>query len=1853
MAKKLLFTNTFTPSENKIVVNEIIDAKRLLLITNVTTNQTLFMFNTSAYSYTSVTPDYDNYTTTIVVSTDCSSMSSEDAIQVFIENDTQYITPAETFTDPVSKIRVSNPENLIDTDFEYGLQSTKWETLELTNNIPTFFSRSGDIELDLEDVTTENGSNVVTVTTSQAHGFQRGAPIIMIGTSTVTCDGGFVVNAVVDDTTFTYICKSEQTVTTSIIETYTQLFPGSIYSGTEFKLANIGGITTDAATPSTLTVTTEYPTNFTDGTSMVLSNTYAKADVTFDTADVITANEDSIDQDMTSATATGETNSWALGGVYGVGFEPAREDKTVYFEEGSLTVDTVNNRITFPSPHPYANLDPVVYACDTGTNTQIGGLIPMRGYWVRVINNTTIELRNLRSTNNAYRVNLTSGGASGGVVKSAFVGAIDVTSQTGGSSDTLNYYRTHLFSRTQSQNRMLACFHVRGTSSVNLLETTNMFQPGYNGNYDYYAQYFNTTRTRVASTSTGGRLNLSSSGNDYFVLPIKAADSIYSTMYFPSHGLLENDLVTLTATTGTLPGGLSSGSVYRVRRYSDDRIGFKTTSGASINFTSNGSANLVANIAGAVPKENADTVLVSNNTFSNGDALTYSSNSGTDIGGLTDGTTYYVARKTGDRFNLATTSNPLVSSTTNLQTSSFYIDTTNDRFTNNTHGFTTGDALVYTTTSATIPGLRNGGLYYGRAVSSTSLSLHPTAADATANTNRVDLGGFGSGYYILTKYSIVDLTSVPSPAEDHTFTADFTGAADGIYEVSGTNSDQLSFTLGANTTISSRQLTVVAQQAFTVEYNGFYVVDHGLITGDSVDYTESGSNNITGLTDSTTYYAIRVSKDVFRLATTEANALDETAITLTETGTSATSFDGTLTFQPSSIVGNFAATGTVSYEADSKIITGEDTSFTSYFNSGDTFLIAIPPTTDDTSITSVSSNVLTATSHGLSDGDMVKFTGTVVPAGLSADEIYFVNTTDTATPANNFTVHYTQGDANDGTNIITVTSAGTSASVVQYSDTGSIVERTIDYVNSDSQLTVTEDLPSTAQTDVKYLLSTSLLLRSDGFALHRPYDGGVELIPSSNPDSQMIRQTRKYFRYQSGKGIQVSFAVNFSPTSQIDTFTRSGSTATITTRFPHRLTAGLNIVTSGSTNTDQDTIGTKTYEVTVGDDGAGQDVFFIDGEQETSLNLLEGRTYRFTQEDSSNSGETFRFSTTEDGTHGGGSEYTTGVTVNGTAGTVGAYTEITVADGTPDLYVYAETSSGLGFAAPTPVDPAENKANLWNGTLEVLSVVDDLTFTVQLDGTPSDNQATGLVEYYVDSWARSSLKCGLFDDQNGIFFEYDGSTLYVSRRSSIRQLSGYASVEYRSGAITGIDTKFASQLTVDDYVVIKGQTHKINRIDSDTLMYVSPSYRGATADKVIITKVETTKVQQSDWNIDPCDGTGPTGFQLDKNRIQMAYIDYSWYGAGKVRFGFKDQHGDVKYVHEFVHGNFFTEAYMRSGNLPARYEIQNNGAPTYVPALAHWGTSIIMDGRFDNDKAYVFNANSNNITVTGATSLTADGKIDFTGLYYQRQSNQNYLAGYAILLDDPDSVLNSVTEGTTITGANLATDTVAANPASFLVNPYQPYLPSVFSSEGTNRFTRSTRNLLLIDKQPTGTSASSSTYTIGTSTGADVTRSLPLISVRLAPSVDTSTPGFLGEREIINRMQLILDSVGVLSTHAAEIQLIFNGQLNVNNWQRVTNPSLSQLLLHTNEDTIVGGQTVYNFRVSGGTGTTDRTPVLTTQDLGEIATLGNSILGGDGTFPDGPDVLTVVATLTEDPSTVSSTNPFIVSGRISWSESQA
>ena len=1888
MGKRLIFDYTFNPTNRTVLVKDVYARKRFLLITNVTTGDIIYQFNDSALGLSDIAFDYDNYTATLTLTFDTSSMSSTDSLQILLEEESTDITVNQRFIDPVSKIRVSNPENLIDTDFEYGLQSTKWETLELTNNIPTFFARNGDFDISVASMSVVAGNNVVTVTTVDEHNLQRGAPVIVQASGSSSADGGFVVSSILSLTSFNYIAKSSFLQTRSINETFTQLFPGSVYAGTEFKLSNIGGITTDGASSSTLTVSTEFPTDFTNGTSMALSNTFAKSTLPFETSGVDLLNINAVDISYTSATATGEIDGLTLGGVSAIDWRinTNTTGNQFYFTEGTPTIDTAADTITFTEPHGFLNGQLVTYLGDSSTNVPIGGLIYMKSYFVQIQSTTSFSLHYYRSTSPTFRrMNLTgSAGTSGGIVKSAFVSA---------------YWQTYYWGSSYSQyqyrgNAQMYTDTILGNSAYNAYAEFGYVQannPVLNSNIEGYgdSSYYTAPSTLLAANGTSTQTysyylraytsnsyqnvvlqyytvfsrfyNYYNSSTSTAWIPVQF-NVAASSLWVPNHGITENVVVKITATTGTLPSPLTSGASYIAVREDDNRLSFTNVSGGLIAFTTYGTADLVYRVEGTINRPTGNTIQIPGNTLLEGSAIQYKNNGGTTIGGLVDGTTYYAAFKNSDRFKVSTTANPYgVSGAALAQNSSYWVSISSNYIRiDGTMPFTTGDAVDYTSLSP-VSGLNNGQIYWVE-VSSVYIYLYNSKADALGGVsgNRVDLVGYGSGRGTFTEVNIIDLTSVPGTSQTQILSADYVGAADGNYVVSSTSSDNLSFTFDAGNQIQSRTTLVTAQNVFVASLNALYIKDHGFITGDSVVYTTSGTTNINGLTSTNTYYVIRKNKDFLQFATTEENATLGTAIALSEAGASSIPVAGTVTLQPTTVVGSFSGQGTVSFAAGGTILNGEGSSFTSYFNQGDTLFVNIPETSvGPTSISAVSStpDTFTATDHGLTTGDVIYFAGAGAPANINFSAVYFAGVTD----ANTFTVHYTKTDADATSNRIQLSTIGTTVTVTGMTTSGSIHEVDIRYVNSDGQITTNNVFPATAQTSVNYLQNTSLLLRPDGFALHRPYDGGVELIPPTNPDSQMIRQTRKYFRYQSGKGIQVSFAVNFSPTSQIDSFTRVGSVGTLTTRFPHRLSTGLNINVSGSTNTNSDTVGTTNISVTVAEDyTTGTNKFYLGGSLPTTYTLYEGRTYKLDQSETTNTGHPLRFSTTADGTHGGGSEYTTGVTTSGTPGSAGAYTQIVVAAGAPTLYVYCSVHSGMGFTVSTPVDPTNNQANLWNGLLNVISVVDDFTFTVQLDGTPSDISATGLIEYYVNQWQNSSLRCGLFDDQNGIFFEYDGSVLYCCRRSSITQISGYSNVAFRSSAVTGTNTRFLSQLAVGQFIVIKGQSHRVSKISGDELMYITPSYRGVAAEKVIITQTETTRVEQANWSLDPCDGTGYTGFKLDINKIQMAYVDYSWYGAGKVRFGFKDQHGDVQYVHSFVHGNFKTEAYMRSGNIPARYEIQNIGQPTYVPALAHWGTSVIMDGRFDADRAYVFNASSPSQTLLGQAAggtLTVSAKLETLGVYYQYRGWRNYpQIGYALRLDSPNGNLSSFGTGTAVSGAGITAGTKLALPSSGSVSPYAPYLPSINSQQDQNNFssTRAIRNLLVLDTPGTVTAGSSSSYVIGTA-GQDlnVTKTLPLISVRLAPSVDTSAPGFLGEREIINRMQLILSSVGILSTHAVSIQLILNGQLSNNNWERVTAPSLSQLISHNAVDTIDGGASVYNFEAQGGAGTADRQAVLTNEDLGEVATLGNAILGGDNVYPDGPDVLTVVAVLSEDPSAVSATNPFVLSGRVSWSESQA
>ena len=167
------------------------------------------------------------------------------------------------FIDPVTKLRVSTPANLIDTDFEYGLQPTKWETIELINNTPSFFSKSGDTTIpNISSINTIQGSREVTVTTSLDHGLSVGIPINVNGTKSLTADGAYIINSVPTSKTLTYLAKENQFFTAAIEDLYTSIVTGEFFQGSQIRIADSHGLVTDGETPSVLTVTTDSPHGF-------------------------------------------------------------------------------------------------------------------------------------------------------------------------------------------------------------------------------------------------------------------------------------------------------------------------------------------------------------------------------------------------------------------------------------------------------------------------------------------------------------------------------------------------------------------------------------------------------------------------------------------------------------------------------------------------------------------------------------------------------------------------------------------------------------------------------------------------------------------------------------------------------------------------------------------------------------------------------------------------------------------------------------------------------------------------------------------------------------------------------------------------------------------------------------------------------------------------------------------------------------------------------------------------------------------------------------------------------------------------------------------------------------------------------------------------------------------------------------------------------------------------------------------------------------------------------------------------------------------------------------------------------
>lgn len=110
--------------------------------------------------------------------------------------------------------------------------------------------------------------------------------------------------------------------------------------------------------------------------------------------------------------------------------------------------------------------------------------------------------------------------------------------------------------------------------------------------------------------------------------------------------------------------------------------------------------------------------------------------------------------------------------------------------------------------------------------------------------------------------------------------------------------------------------------------------------------------------------------------------------------------------------------------------------------------------------------------------------------------------------------------------------------------------------------------------------------------------------------------------------------------------------------------------------------------------------------------------------------------------------------------------------------------------------------------------------------------------------------------------------------------------------------------------------------------------------------ITETRVSQSEWNIDPLDGTGVSNKTLDISKAQIFFMDIEWLGLGTVRCGFVID-GIMRHVHSFHHANILTSTYITTASLPCRYEIKNTGTTASNSTLKQICSSVISEGGYE------------------------------------------------------------------------------------------------------------------------------------------------------------------------------------------------------------------------------------------------------------------------------------------------------------------
>ena len=1759
------------------------DSSDILLITDTVENRVVYSFNdtntggkventaltsTNGVVYDEDTdfPQYKQVTdaiTKIYFNTNTETSHSSNPLQIFVDTDELLVRPYEFGTDAIERQRTANPLSMLDADFEYGLQPTKWSAISTMRGYPSVYEVPGT-ETDVTSITTDAsagtndiGSSLITVTTAGAHGFEIGDAITIKGfdqavTGYSRGEGAFIIINVPNGISFQYYAKAKVGTSsgTRIDTPTTQLRKAGFYTG-----ASIG-------TPSFSVSSQGSSGTVRPALTVPIGEDVVPYTVTVGAAPEIGAPLSASSGISTGAQVTGRVGD---GGVvvtpvvtddYNIGDTQIDVQSTTDVQQNlaadrgdgqAMLVNTVvGNTITFNQglEDTFAG-NYVNYSAIEGQNVislGFGALFDVDRA------GGTYTLVAIANGGQDYEVNdiLEIPGESLGGITGTNDAQITVnTVDTGGEILTATisgsaYAGNGTFTETGTYN------HGNGSGGIwDVSFTNNVFSITASN-----PTYPNQQATQTVGQGTGAIWNFTATNGSYSVTIDPQTNGV--TGYAP------NDIIEVVG--GDLQG-----------------ITPDNNAQITINTVDSNGVPLTYGVTGVAPD--------ATNTYT---AVSYSTNNngiGAQININTNGTTYTATfSQTGTGFQANDT-------ITILGTQVGGANSTNDvTITINTVD-TGGEILTYTVA--------------GTAVNSFSINNVNNQTNLIGSGARFDIEVNGlTGNYLVTvnqagdNYGVDqtleiagDLIGGQSPANDLTMTItdvnnDSTLSAGGVatVSVSGTAQKATSgFTVADRLRINGSEFPGGADTTndLTIEVTGVDV--DGGITGTTITGTAPNANvDYTGLSqDSTSGSGTNAQFDINRTGTTYTANMASGGANYAQ--------NDTLTFNGENLGGatptNNCTITVLTVDGSGQILTFSAAG--TAVNSG---------TANDKASTNLAGN---GASFNIVAGSG-SYTATVLTGGND----YFVDQTFTvlgtslagATPTNDLTITISGVDASGA--ITSVSSSGTAST-----DVGSfsaVVANAAGATGNGGNFNILRDGTTADSTVGTYTVTLNSPGQDYAAGNKIKIDGGflggttvtndmtitVDSVDSMGGiitishegdayagDSLDLYSTFTMDAVSTGE-LATTLDISFSALATLlitftnnhglvpgDTFITgidSDDTADGGTNN-HKLAAGSFLVTSvpqlnqltftaraaGAIDTSTDTILGTVYP--------RPDSFFIHRPFDGGVQLGTGGPQHGAQA-IRQSKKYIRYQS------GKGIMYTTGAlfapsydlrSISSDGIEIGSTITVTTDD----------NDHGLQIGAQIQIIGVETEG--YDGTYTVSDITDERTFEVtsnqRLGGT------TGTLSFGAQmstfKWHGATVRSGVFDDQNGIYWEYDGTNLYACLRTATKQIAGTVTANPDSNSITGVNTRFRDQLKAGDRIVIRGMTHVVTNIADQTTMTVTPDYRGVnTASGTKVCLISDTKVKQSEFNRDGLDGTGPSGYNFVYSKMQMIGIEYSWYGAGFIDYMVRGANGEFVYAHRIRNSNVNTEAFMRSGNLPVRYEVTNEGqntklksdiddAVTTIPVesvsfLPTAGTVYI-----DNELISYTSTNSTTNELTGCTR-----SANLTN--FQAGASRTYTAG-------------SATSHTARTGVVLVSQTTT---------PLISHWGSAFLTDGG--FDEDRGYIFSYTEQ-----------------GVTVTNARQTaFMIRLAPSVSNAIPGDLGDRELLNRAQLLLQGLEVTSEANATGAIVVEGILNPQNYP--VNPGL---ITWTGLSTLAqGGQPSFAQVASGSgiqwsTGATTTTTNLTAQ----------------------------------------------------------